>query len=94
MPRSEFDAKIERLADFQVVQGALLDRLENVVAGNSDAIAHLSESMHEMRDNMRVMQDNMQVMQDAMRALFERMDRFIRGLEGNGHRPGKGRGKS
>jgi hypothetical protein len=33
----------------------------------------------------------LQVMQAAMTALFERMDRFIRGLETDGH---KGRGEA
>ena len=31
-------------------------------------------------------QAGMQTMQSAMHALFEHMDRFIRGLESNGHK--------
>lgn len=105
MAVSEFDEKIQRLADFQAAQGVFLDRLEKVVAENSDAIKHNSgtitrnselitrnsEAIRHLSNAVQSMHDNMQVMQDAMHALFERMDRFIRGLEGNGHGRSKGK---
>lgn len=108
MPSSEWDEKINRLTDSQTVQGALLNRLEQMVAyhdaaiakneeaiaGNERAIAgtlgavdKLTRAVEIMHGNMETMQDNMRVMLGARNALFTRMDEFIRGLEGNGHRP-------
>jgi len=43
-------------------------------------------TMKEMAGSQRQMQGTIQVMQSAVQGLFERMDRFIRGLEGNGHK--------
>lgn len=37
---------------------------------------------------MATLRDGMATMQSAMTALFDRMDRFIRGLESNGHEKG------
>jgi uncharacterized coiled-coil protein SlyX len=82
-----------------------LDRLEAVVAENSAAIARNTEVVARLADGMIAIQgatkaltevveghgQQLQVMQAAMTALFERMDRFIRGLETDGH---KGRGEA
>lgn len=72
MTLAEVEVALNRLTDNQIVQGELLGRLERVVERNSQAIERLT--------------DRMDVMQSAMERLFEHMDRFIRGLEGNGHR--------
>ncbi|HEV2379879.1 MAG TPA: hypothetical protein VG206_08810 [Terriglobia bacterium] len=72
MTLAEVEVALSRLTDNQIVQGELLGRLERVVERNSQAIERLT--------------DRMDVMQSAMERLFEHMDRFVRGLEGNGHR--------
>lgn len=72
MTLAEVEVALSRLTDNQIVQGELLGRLERVVERNSQAIERLT--------------DRMDVMRSAMERLFEHMDRFIRGLEGNGHR--------
>ena len=63
----------------QIVHGELLGRVELVVMRNSEAIAGNTEAIARLTDGM-------QIMQAAMHRLFEHMDRFIRGLEGDGHR--------
>jgi DNA-directed RNA polymerase specialized sigma24 family protein len=69
---AEVEVALNRLTDNQIVQGELLGRVERVVVSNAEAIGRLT--------------DRMDVMQSAMERLFEHMDRFVRGLEGNGHR--------
>ena len=72
MTLAEVEVALNRLTDNQIVQGELLGRVERVVVSNAEAIERLT--------------DRMDVMQSAMERLFEHMDRFVRGLEGNGHR--------
>ncbi|HEV3278190.1 MAG TPA: hypothetical protein VG860_15340 [Terriglobia bacterium] len=71
MTLGEVEVALQRLTENQIVQGELLGRLERVVERNTEAIGRLT--------------DRMDVMQSAMERLFEHMDRFIRGLESNGH---------
>jgi len=82
MTVEEIELSLKRLADGQIVQGEFLTRLERVVAQNSQAIAHHTEVIGKLADGM-------QVMQSAMERLFEHMDRFIRGLESDGHQKTK-----
>ena len=79
MTLGEVEVALNRLVDNQVVQGQLLARLEHVVERNAEAIARNTEAIEHLTDRTNVMQS-------AMERLFEHMDRFIRGLEGNGHR--------
>ncbi len=93
---------LKGLRDNQEVQGAMLWRMENnldrleaaveqlahgmtllqaVMKGLTETVEGLTETVAEDREQMRVMQA-------AMTALFERMDRFIRGLESDGHKTG------
>jgi ABC-type transporter Mla maintaining outer membrane lipid asymmetry ATPase subunit MlaF len=85
-----------------IVQGELMHRVEQAVAQNTEAIAqnteaiaqntkaiaHNTEAIGKLSDGMLIMQDGMLIMQGAMKSLFERMDRFIRGLESDGHQRG------
>ncbi len=64
-----------------IVQGELLNRVDQAVARNTEAIARNTEAIGKLADGMLTMQG-------AMRSLFERMDRFIRGLESDGHKRG------
>ena len=73
----EIEVSLKKLTENQVVQGEMLNRLEQVVARNSEAIAHNTEAIGHLADGM-------QGMQAAMGKLFDHMERFIRGLEGNG----------
>jgi hypothetical protein len=61
-----------------IVQGELMHRVEQAVAHNTEAIAQNTAAIGKLSDGMLIMQG-------AMKSLFERMDRFIRGLESDGH---------
>lgn len=83
MTNEEMERGLRTLADNPIVQGELLHRTEQVVARNSEAIQRNSEAISKLADGMIVMQA-------AMERLFDHLDRFIRGLESNGHqRPGE-----
>ena len=73
-----------------------IGQLAEAMARSMEAIGKLTDAMSAMQDTIMVMQDNMKVMQDgmtlmqaSMNNLFERMERFIRGLESDGHKGGK-----
>jgi len=91
MTLEEMERGLKGLEDNATVQGAMmhrlennLDRLEAIVAQNSEAIARNTEAIHHLANGQASTQS-------AMHLLFERMDRFIRGLESDGH---KKRGKA
>ena len=67
----EMEKSLVGLRDNQVVQGEILNRLELAVERNSEAIAKLA--------------DGFVLLQAAMKGLAETVDRFIKGLETNGH---------
>jgi hypothetical protein len=71
---------------------------ENSAAIARNAVARLADGMLAIQGATKALTEvveghdqQLQVMQAAMTALFERMDRFIRGLETDGH---KGRGEA
>ena len=82
MTYEEMQQSLKELRDNQVVQGELvfrveknLDRLEGMVEANTEAIAKLA--------------DGAVLLQSAMKSMVDTVDRFIRGMEGNGHKPGR-----
>ncbi|MGH9355164.1 MAG: hypothetical protein ACRD10_03455 [Terriglobia bacterium] len=101
------EVSLKKLVGNQVVQGELLSRLEQVVARNTEAIAQNTEAIGQvaqatsrvaevtarLAESAAATNGRMDVMQAAMERLFEHIDRFIRGLEGNGHRPALGPGQ-
>jgi hypothetical protein len=85
MTLEEMERGLKGLQDNMTVQGVMMNRLENnldrleaVVAENSAAIARNTELIARLADGMMVMQA-------AMQRLFDHMDRFIHGLERDGH---------
>ncbi|MHB8653609.1 MAG: hypothetical protein ACYDA9_06995 [Terriglobia bacterium] len=82
MTYEEMQQSLKELRDNQVVQGEIvfrveknLDRLEGMVEANTEAIAKLA--------------DGAVLLQSAMKSMVDTVDRFIRGMEGNGHKPGR-----
>ncbi len=74
------------LRDYQVVQGEMLGRLELVVERNTEAIAQNSEAIAQHSAAIGKLADGFILLQAAMKGLAETVERFIRGLEGDGHR--------
>jgi chromosome segregation ATPase len=62
--------------------------LQGVVAQLVDAVQGTQDEIRGMQDEIRELAEGQKAMQTSMGRLFERMDRFIRGLESNGHEPG------
>lgn len=100
MTLGEVEVALKKLTGNQVVQGELLGRLERVTAENTEAIAdltkvvahntraiaNLTEVANRHSESITRLTDGLQLMQDAMHRLFEQIDRFIRGLGGDGRR--------
>ena len=98
MTFAEMEVSLKKLAGNQIVQGELLSRLEQTTARNSEAIAQNTEAIGHiapataraaevtarLAESAAETNGRMDVMQAAMERLFEHIDRFIRGLEGNG----------
>jgi hypothetical protein len=97
MTFAEMEQAMIQVKDNLIVQGELLNRLDKILAESHQdfserigALLTIAEN-HEKRLNttqnsIQTTQAGMQTMQGAMHALFEHMDRFIRGLESNGHK--------
>ena len=80
MTYEEMERSIQELRDAQLVQVHLMDRIEL----NMDRLVDTAQN-HERR--LEVHEDGIAEMRAAMTRLFERMDRFIQGLErGNGQK--------
>ena len=87
MTFDEMGQSMKELRDNQVVQGEILhrvesrlDRLELLVEQNSLAIAQLVEGM-------ALLHSAMKGMVATVEGLSATVDRFIRGLQGDGHHP-------
>lgn len=92
MTFAEVEVSLQKLVDNQIVQGELLSRLEQATARNTEAIGHVAQATSRVAEVTARLADSaaeangrMDAMQAAMERLFEHIDRFISGLEGNGH---------
>jgi ABC-type transporter Mla subunit MlaD len=88
---------LDRLEAVVAENSAAIARNTEVVAKLADgmiaiqgATKALTEVVEGHEQQLQTRDQQLQIMQAAMTALFERMDRFIRGLETDGH---KGRGE-
>lgn len=86
MTFEELEQSVRELRDNQAVQGQLLhrvgsnlDRLEGMVEQNSRAIGQLA-------DGMALLQSAMKGLVQTVEGLTVTVERFIRGMEGDGHR--------
>ena len=77
----EHDRKLQIIEDNLIVQGEILNRVDQRLERVTDRIEGLTSIVGTHTNQLAVMQS-------AMTALFQRMDAFIRGLErGNGDAP-------
>ncbi len=95
-------AQMKHIENAQIVQGVLERRIEQQVESVWDRIDSLAAAAqatnravekllqvvtaHEER--LVGVEDRLAANEAAMKALFENMDRFIRGLGSDGHKPG------
>jgi chromosome segregation ATPase len=93
-------AQMKRIEDAQIVQGVLEHRIEERIdslAAAAEATNSAAEKLlqvvtvHEQRlvgveDRLAAAEERWARTEAAMHALFEQMDRFIRGLGSDGHK--------
>jgi hypothetical protein len=75
----EMEKSLIALRDSQVVQGQILNRVEQAVERNTEAIGRNTEAIAKIADGFILLQA-------AMKGMAETMERFVRGLDHNGHR--------
>ena len=87
MKPEEIENSIRELKDNQIVQGyrlarteSNLDRLEAMVERNAQQIERNAQAIEKLADGFMLLQA-------AMKGLTETVDRFIRGMEKDGHHP-------
>jgi len=91
------EQSIKGLRDNQVVQGQLLhsveinlDRLEGNVEQLADKLDRLERVVEKLADGFVLLQSAMKGMVQSVEGLSATVDRFIRGMEHNGHHPSGG----
>jgi hypothetical protein len=75
----EMEKSLIALRDNQVVQGQILNRVEQAVERNTEAIARNTEAIAKIADGFILLQA-------AMKGMAEAVERFVKGLDHNGHR--------
>lgn len=83
MTFDEMQQSMKELRDNQVVQGQLLFRVET-------NLERLEEKLDRLEGVVEKLADGAVLMQSAMKGLIATVDRFIRGMEGNGHHRSEG----
>ena len=97
MAEAEWQRRVDRLDEVTVVQAHLLDRLEqkydDAIRRHDEDLAELRRSQIALHEEQRKTEQSLQTMSAALQtmsaglnALNETVDRFIRGLEGNGRK--------
>lgn len=79
----EHDRKLQIIEDNLIVQGNILNRVDHRLDQVSERIEGLTTILHSHTSQLALMQS-------AMTSLFQRMDNFIRGLEGGNGNPAAG----
>ena len=81
MTWEELEKGIQEVKDQLLVSARLMERYERQSNDRMERLETLALRHEERLGNVEERYENLQA---SMQALFERMDRFIRGLEGNG----------
>lgn len=97
MTFEEMEQSVRGLSDNQVVQGHLLhrvemnlDRLEENVGRVEGIVEQNSKAIGKLADGFVLLQSAMKGMVQSVEGLSATVDRFIRGMERNGHHPSGG----
>ena len=84
------EQRLTKIEEAMLVQARIMDRLERrhdeTIQRHDEEIAELRRSQIELHEVQKKTEQSLQAMNAGMNALFEHMDRFIRGLESNGHK--------
>jgi len=86
MTFEEMEKSLIALRDNQVVQGQILNRVEQAVERNTEAIARITEAVARNTQAITKIADGFILLQAAMKGMAETVERFVKGLDHNGHR--------
>jgi hypothetical protein len=86
----EMEQSIRGLRDNQVVQGQLLHRVETNLDRVETNLDRLEGVVEKLVDGLVLVQSAMKGMVQSVEGLSATVDRFIRGIERNGHHPSGG----
>ena len=75
------------IIEHQAKLTASAEKHDEQIAGVTDLVGRLAQAEIRLVERMEKLEDSQQEMHSSMARLFERMDRFIQGLEGNGRKP-------
>lgn len=88
----EFERALTQVKDNLVVQGELLNRLDrSMIEGRQELVDSRKDFDRRINALLTIAEkheERLNALEAAMHALFEHMDRFIRGLESDGHKGG------
>jgi len=84
MPETDWRERLSKIEEATLVNVSLMDRIEQKVDNHEDRLRAHDEWLAELRAAQSKTEQSLQTLSASMNALFERMDRFIRGLESNG----------
>jgi archaellum component FlaC len=87
MTFEEMGKSIEELRDNQTVQGYRLARTESNLDRLEADLDRLEGVVEKLADGFILLQSAMKGMVQSIEGLSATVDRFIRGMEHNGHRP-------
>jgi chromosome segregation ATPase len=68
--------------------------MQAAIKSSAENLISIQAAIRTLTERIDALTDRMDVMQTSMHNLFEHMDRFIRGLESDGHKGGKKKGRS
>jgi hypothetical protein len=88
MTMEELERGLKVLQDNMTVQGVMMHRIENNLDRLESDLSRVESLAARNSEAIEKLTDGMTIMQAAMKSLFDHMDRFIRGLESDGHHRG------
>ncbi len=85
MTFEEMEQSVRELRDNQIVQGRLLDRVETSLDRLAGVVEQNTHAIGKLADGMTLLQSAMKGLVEAVEGLSITVDRFIRGMEQDGH---------
>jgi exonuclease VII small subunit len=78
----------EQIAEMRATAAKTAAKHDEEIATLTNLVGRLAQAEIHLVERMEKLESGQQEMRAAMTQLFERMDRFIQGLEGDGHKRG------
>jgi len=89
MTFEEMQQSMRDLRDNQIVQGQILNRVELNLESMGERLGRLGSVVEQNSIAINKLTDGQVLLTSAMKGLEDTIERFIRGMEGNGHKSGR-----